>query len=164
MTKGLSFGITLALLILIVVCVHPTLAVNPDEVLADPVLESRAREISKGLRCLVCQNQSIDDSDADLAKDLRILVRERLSAGDSNEDVTHFVVSLYGDFVLLKPPFKMSTIALWLGPLVIMLIGLVAVGVFFRRRRIAATQGQQTKPLSKDEIRRLNKFLKSDNT
>jgi cytochrome c-type biogenesis protein CcmH len=164
MTKGLSFGITLALLILIVVCVHPTLAVNPDEVLADPVLESRAREISKGLRCLVCQNQSIDDSDADLAKDLRILVRERLSAGDSNEDVTHFVVSLYGDFILLKPPFKMSTIALWLGPLAIMLIGLVAVGVFFRRRRIAATQGQQTKPLSKDEIRRLNKFLKSDNT
>ena len=164
MTKSLSFGITLALLILIVVCVHPTLAVNPDEVLADPVLESRAREISKGLRCLVCQNQSIDDSDADLAKDLRILVRERLSAGDSNEDVTHFVVSLYGDFVLLKPPFKMSTIALWLGPLAIMVIGLVAVGVFFRRRRIAATQGQQTKPLSKDEIRRLNKFLKSDNT
>lgn len=164
MSKGIYIGLTLALFALVSIWGQPTFAVNPSEILADPILESRAREISKGLRCLVCQNQSIDDSDADLAKDLRLLVRERLSAGDSNEDVTHFVVSLYGDFVLLKPPFKMSTIALWLGPLAIMLIGLVAVGVFFRRRRIAATQGQQTKPLSKDEIRRLNKFLKSDNT
>ena len=164
MTKGLSFGITLALLILIVVCVHPTLAVNPDEVLADPVLESRAREISKGLRCLVCQNQSIDDSDADLAKDLRILVRERLSAGDSNERVIQFVVSRYGDFVLMKPPFKMSTLALWLGPLVIILGGLITVVTFFKRRLVTSTQNHQSKPLSEDEKKRLSEILKGDNS
>jgi cytochrome c-type biogenesis protein CcmH len=123
MSKGIYIGLTLALFALVSIWGQPTFAVNPSEILADPILESRAREISKGLRCLVCQNQSIDDSDADLAKDLRLLVRERLSAGDSNERVIQFVVSRYGDFVLMKPPFKMSTLALWLGPLVIILKG-----------------------------------------
>lgn len=164
MTKDFLFRITLTLLTLILIWVHPTHAVNPDEVLADPVLESRAREISKGLRCLVCQNQSIDDSDADLAKDLRVLVRERLSAGDSNESVIHFVVSRYGNFVLLNPPFEMSTIALWLGPLGIILTGLIAVVVFFRRRLTAAVQDQKTEPLNEDEMRRLNELLKGDKT
>ncbi len=142
----------------------PAQAVNPDEVLADPVLEFRAREISKGLRCLVCQNQSIDDSDADLAKDLRVLVRERLSAGDSNEGVIQFVVSRYGDFVLLKPPFKMSTLALWLGPLAIIVAGLIAVVVFFRRRVISTTGTRRPERLSDDEKRHLEELLKDDAT
>ncbi|HEB79504.1 MAG TPA: cytochrome c-type biogenesis protein CcmH, partial [Rhodospirillales bacterium] len=127
-------------------------AVNPDEVLDDPVLEARAREISKGLRCLVCQNQSIDESGASLAKDLRILVRERLVAGDSNEQVIDYVVSRYGDFVLLKPRFKSYTLALWLGPVLIVGLGLLAVIIFFRRRTSAAAAPA---PLSKAEKKRL---------
>ena len=171
MTKGPLLNLASALLILGSVWAFPGLAVNPDEVLADPALESRAREISKGLRCLVCQNQSIDDSDADLAKDLRLLVRERLTAGDSNESVIQFVVSRYGDFVLLKPPFRMSTLALWLGPLAIIVAGLMAVIVFFRRRAgtAAGVQGAETvaarpEPLSDDEKRRLDELLKDDAT
>ncbi len=116
----------------------PAWAVNPKEMLADPVLEKRAREISKGLRCLVCQNQSIDDSDADLAKDLRIIVRERLVAGDSDSAVVDFVVARYGDFVLLKPPFKGTTLVLWLGPAAIAGFALMAAVLFFRRSRAAA--------------------------
>ncbi len=140
----------------------PVWAVNPDEIMADPVLESRAREISKGLRCLVCQNQSIDDSDADLAKDLRVLVRERLSKGDSDADVVEFVVSRYGDYVLLKPPFKAATLALWLGPLLIGGFGLWAAFVFFRRRAItgAVAAPQTPDPLSDDEKRRIEALLK----
>jgi len=136
-------------------------AVNPDEVLDDPVLEERAREISKGLRCLVCQNQSIDDSDAGLAKDLRILVRERLVAGDSDEGVVNYVVSRYGEFVLLKPRFKTATLALWLGPLFLVLMGLIAIGLFFRRTRneIGKT-GPAFTPLSDTEQRRLSDILK----
>ncbi len=148
----------------------PAWAVNPDEVLADPVLEKRAREISKGLRCLVCQNQSIDDSDADLAKDLRIIVRERLTAGDSDDEVTGYVVARYGDFVLLKPPFKGTTLVLWLGPAVIVGLGIMALVLFFRRRRIpvsgtgpgtgkGAAPGRP-EPLSAEEKRRLEKLMK----
>lgn len=96
-------------------------AVQPDEILKDPQLESRARSLSAGLRCLVCQNQSIDDSDAPLAKDLRVLVRERLLAGDSDDDVMAYVVARYGEFVLLKPPVNSHTLLLWLGPLIILL-------------------------------------------
>jgi cytochrome c-type biogenesis protein CcmH len=164
MTKGLLCAITCAVLIVISAWASPSLAVNPDEVLADPVLESRARVISKGLRCLVCQNQSIDDSDADLAKDLRLLVRERLSAGDSNESVIQFVVSRYGDFVLLKPPFKMSTLVLWLGPLAIILGSLMAVFVFFRRRGKTTVAVSRPEPLSDDEKRRLGEILGDDGT
>src|SRR5215218_7215581 len=93
----------------------PALAVQPDEVLKDPALERRARDISSGLRCLVCQNQSIDESDASLAKDLRVLVRERLVAGDSDDQVRDFLVQRYGEFVLLKPAFRAHTLLLWLG-------------------------------------------------
>ncbi|MBT7941838.1 MAG: cytochrome c-type biogenesis protein CcmH, partial [Alphaproteobacteria bacterium] len=116
MTKPFLFALAGAVLLLASATGFPAHAVNPDEILSDPVLETRAREISKGLRCLVCQNQSIDDSDAGLAQDLRILVRERLVAGDSDDAVIDFVVARYGDFVLLKPPFMLSTLALWLGP------------------------------------------------
>ncbi len=123
----------LALSLVLIDAAFPALAVNPNEVLADPVLESRARDISKGLRCLVCQNQSIDDSNADLARDLRLLVRERLVAGDTNDQVVSYIVSRYGDFVLLKPPFKASTMVLWIGPLFIAVLGFLAVILFFRR-------------------------------
>jgi len=150
------------LLIAVLVAFAPTntYAVNPDEILADPVLEARARDISKGLRCLVCQNQSIDDSDASLAKDLRVLVRERLTAGDSNEDVVNYVVSRYGDFVLLKPPFNMGTLVLWLGPFLLVLIGLFAVVLFYKRSRTeVALPNAAPKPLSKAEQDRLEKIL-----
>jgi cytochrome c-type biogenesis protein CcmH len=108
-------------------------AVQPDEVLADAALEARARVLSKELRCMVCQNQSIDDSDAPLARDLRILVRERLQAGDSDQRVVDFLVARYGEFVLLKPRFSLHTALLWLGPAAILLIG--AVGLFMVARR-----------------------------
>jgi len=138
-----------------------SLAVNPDEVLDDPVLEERAREISKGLRCLVCQNQSIDDSDAGLAKDLRLLVRERLVAGDSDEEVVTYVVSRYGEFVLLKPPFKLATLVLWLGPLLLVLFGLIAITIFFRRNRDLSEEKKASfLPLTDAEQRRLSKILK----
>jgi len=112
----------------------PAGAVEPSEILADPALETRARDISTNLRCLVCQNQSIDESDADLARDLRVLVRERLVAGDSNDQVIDYVVSRYGDFVLLKPPFKGITYVLWFGPAILLVFGLAAVVLFLRRR------------------------------
>jgi cytochrome c-type biogenesis protein CcmH len=136
-------------------------AVEPGEVLGDPVLEARAREIGRGLRCLVCQNQSIDDSDAELARDLRVLVRERLKSGDSDEQVVDYVVSRYGDFVLLDPPFKAATYALWLGPAALATIGVIAVVVFYRRRGGAATDGAPP-PLSETEKRRLAGLLGDD--
>lgn len=136
-------------------------AVNPDEILDDPVLEERAREISKGLRCLVCQNQSIDDSDAGLAKDLRVLVRERLVAGDDNDQVINYVVSRYGDFVLLKPPFKLATLVLWVGPLLLVLIGLSSFWWFFRRTRYQSnTNNPVYKPLNSTEESRLQEILR----
>lgn len=111
-------------------------AVNPDEILNDPVLERRARDISKGLRCLVCQNENIDDSNAELARDLRLLVREQLKTGASNQEIIDYIVSRYGDFVLLQPPFKAQTWALWLGPPLFSILGIVAfIRLFYRQRR-----------------------------
>ncbi len=133
-------------------------AVQPDEILADPVQEARAREVSKELRCLVCQNQSIDDSDAELARDLRLLVRDRVTAGDSNEEVVDYVVSRYGDFVLLKPPFKASTYLLWLGPAVILAVGLAAIALFYRRRA-GTGQAVETAGLSDSERARLARLM-----
>ncbi|TCU19353.1 cytochrome c-type biogenesis protein CcmH [Rhizobium sullae] len=112
----------------------PALAVNPDEVLADPALEARARSLSAELRCMVCQNQSIDDSNADLAKDLRLLVRERISDGDTDEEVLNYIVSRYGEFVLLKPRLSLRTILLWGAPVLLVAAGGVALTVFARRR------------------------------
>jgi len=114
-------------------------ALQPDELLDDPVLEQRAREISAGLRCLVCQNQSIDDSDAPLARDLRVLVRERLEAGDTNADVESFVVARYGDFVLLRPPMNAYTIILWAAPALVLLAGAIGIFITVRRRRVVRT-------------------------
>lgn len=138
-------------------------AVNPDEVLSDPALEARARVISKDVRCVVCQNQSIDDSDAELARDLRVLVRERITAGDSNQQVLDYLVSRYGDFILLNPPFKSSTLFLWLGPILFIVLGLIAVIVFLRRQTGANEGGViRTIPLSEDEKRRLDKLLEDE--
>jgi cytochrome c-type biogenesis protein CcmH len=136
------------------------LAVKPDEVLADAALEARARAISKGLRCLVCQNQSIDDSDAELARDLRVLVRQRLTAGDSDEAVFRFVVDRYGDFVLLKPPMKPVTYLLWFGPVGILLGAMAALIFFFIRRRSALITASAA--LSADDLRRLEALLADD--
>jgi cytochrome c-type biogenesis protein CcmH len=111
------------------------LAVQPDEMLADPALEARARALSKELRCMVCQNQSIDDSDAPLARDLRILVRERLRAGDNDQQVLAFLTARYGDFVLLKPRFSTRTALLWLTPLGVLLIGALTLALAARRQR-----------------------------
>lgn len=140
----------------------PALAVQPDEILDDPALEARAREVGKDLRCLVCQNQSIDDSDADLARDLRVLVRERIVAGDSNQEVIDYVVSRYGDFVLLDPPFKLKTYALWLGPGVIILFGIFAVIMFFRRKRDDAVEDAKPEALSDAEKARLARLIDED--
>jgi cytochrome c-type biogenesis protein CcmH len=115
----------------------PALAVQPGEVMKDPALEHRAREISEGLRCLVCQNQSIDDSDAPLAKDLRLLVRDRLAKGDSNEAVRDYVVARYGEFVLLRPVFALHTLILWLTPALAVGLGLFGLWRLARRRPTA---------------------------
>jgi cytochrome c-type biogenesis protein CcmH len=134
----------------------PVFAVQPDEVLSDPALEARARAISAGLRCLVCQNQSIDDSDAPLARDLRILVRDRLKAGDSDEQITDFIVARYGEFVLLKPRFEPHTFLLWLATPAVGLAALVIVILAARRRKLASNQAA---PLTEKEKRRLKKLL-----
>jgi cytochrome c-type biogenesis protein CcmH len=112
----------------------PALAVGPGEILPDPVLEQRARDISAGLRCLVCQNQSIDDSDADLARDLRVLVRERLVAGDSDEQVRQYLVDRYGEYVLLNPRLNEHTILLWVAAPLLLLVGLGTLVIAARRR------------------------------
>jgi cytochrome c-type biogenesis protein CcmH len=110
-------------------------AVEPGEMLSDPALEARAREISRDIRCLVCQNQSIDDSQAELAHDLRVLIRERLKAGDSDAQVRDFLVARYGDFVLLEPPLKPKTYLLWFGPAAIFLVALLSIAIYCWRRR-----------------------------
>ena len=133
----------------------PALAVQPDEVLSDPALEARARALSRELRCMVCQNQSIDDSDAPLARDLRILVRDRLKAGDSDGQVIDFLVARYGQFVLLRPHFGADTALLWLAPVGVLAIGVVALVLFARRRRNAATAEVPTQALSETERARL---------
>jgi cytochrome c-type biogenesis protein CcmH len=134
----------------------PVFAVEPDEILSDPALEARARDLSRGLRCLVCRNESIDESNADLARDLRILVRERLVAGDTNDEVIDWVVGVYGEYVLLRPTLTGSNIVLWLaGPLGI----LVALGgglIYVRRRGATAAQDV----LTEDEEKRLLELLK----
>ena len=124
----------------------PALAVEPDEILADPALETRARHISAGLRCLVCQNQSIDDSNAPLARDLRLLVRERLKAGDSDAQVMQFIEDRYGEFVLLRPPFNARTLLLWLAPFLALLAAIVvALRVVSRSRRTRTCRPQRSR-------------------
>lgn len=137
-------------------------APSPDEVLDDPVLEARARNLAKELRCLVCQNQSIDDSDADLARDLRRIVRERLVAGDADDDVIDFITARYGDFVLLRPPMRPSTWGLWYGPLAILVTASLGIVFYLRRRRDAPVSGQVAS-LSPEERARLDRLLDQRN-
>lgn len=148
--KALRLAV-LALLLL----AGPAQAVLPDEQLADPLLEARARTISKQLRCVVCQNQSIDDSDAPLARDLRVIVREQLSAGKSDEQTMDFIVERYGHFVLLKPPFEPATWALWLAPLFVLLAGGIGVARYLRGRGAVATPD-----LTADERARVDALLR----
>jgi cytochrome c-type biogenesis protein CcmH len=135
----------------------PAHAVKPDEMLADPALEARARAISEGLRCMVCQNQSIDESDADLARDLRILVRDRLKAGDSDRQVVDYIVSRYGEFVLLKPRFDLRNALLWATPALLLVIGGIVLVCSVRSRRKIDTQ-----PLTETEETKLNALLRRD--
>jgi cytochrome c-type biogenesis protein CcmH len=139
-----------------VLALTPARAVQPDEVLADPALEARARAISEGLRCLVCQNQSIDDSDAPLARDLRLLVRERLKAGDSDRQIQDFVVTRYGEFVLLKPRLTQRTLLLWFATPVVFAGALLLIWLAYRRRQ---TLADGVAPLSGSEQRRLKRLL-----
>ncbi len=134
-------------------------AVEPDEIMDDPALEARARAISQHLRCLVCQNETIDDSGAELAKDLRLLVRERLAAGDSDEEVIQFIVDRYGDFVLLRPPVQPNTWALWFGPLVVLTIGVFSVIIYVRRFREVPGTGDD---LTEEERRQVRALLEKE--
>jgi len=154
-------SLCLIIALLTFVAVPCAMAVEPDEVLSDATLEARARSLSKELRCMVCQNQSIDDSEAPLARDLRILVRERLQAGDSDRQVIDFLVARYGEFVLLRPRFSWHTAVLWLGPAAMLLIGGCAVLVLAHRYRVksaAAAEAQQG--LTAAEAARLSDVLR----
>ena len=144
----------LAAVIFLAASLTPAFAVNPDEVLADPVLEARARAISGELRCMVCQNQSIDDSNAELAKDLRVLVRERLTAGDTDDQVRAYIVSRYGEFVLLKPPLGFNTVLLWGMP-----VALLAIGGMVIFRQIRRKRPSQAAPLSDEDQKALDAIL-----
>jgi len=160
MIRSLLTSLVLALALL----TTQALAVTPDEVLDDPALESRARALSAELRCMVCQNQSIDDSDAPLAKDLRVLVRERLVAGDSDGEVIDYLVSRYGEFVLLKPRFAWHTIFLWAAGPVALLAGLLAITLALRSRskRNELLAAPSSAKLSAEEEERLKKLLDRD--
>ncbi len=152
-----------AAIVLMAVAVGPAWAVQPNEMLKDPKLEGRARELSKDLRCLVCQNESIDDSDADLAHDLRVLLRQRLQAGDTDAQAKQYLVDRYGDYVLLKPPFKTSTLVLWLGPFAFLLVGAGIAAAYYRRRTATAVAADPAvAPLSEAESRRLAALLEDD--
>ncbi len=149
--------IRLAALMVVLVFASPAAAVDPDERLDDPVLEERARGLSQELRCLVCQNQSIDDSDAPLAKDLRVLVRDRLTAGDTDQEVLSYIVDRYGEFVLLRPPLRAGTVLLWLSPFLVLLIGVASVLVYLRSRQPGSVEAPI--PLSEAEKARLEKIV-----
>ncbi|MFO1128186.1 MAG: cytochrome c-type biogenesis protein [Rhodospirillales bacterium] len=162
--RALAVAALLALTLALAWAPWAARAVQPDEMLADPALEARAREVSRELRCVVCQNESIDDSNAELAHDLRLLVRERIAAGDSDKQVIDYVVSRYGDFVLLRPPFKPTTWALWFGPAVVLAGGALVLALYMRRRsradaatgaEVGAAAGAPPPPLTAEEEARL---------
>jgi cytochrome c-type biogenesis protein CcmH len=150
--------VTLAVLIGLLLAPASVKAVQPDEILSDPALEARARALSRELRCMVCQNQSIDDSEAPLARDLRVLVRERLQAGDSDRQVIDFLTARYGEFVLLRPRFSPHTALLWLTPAAILLIGAFTIFIFARRRNspeaklTAAEQARLSEILNRGDV------------
>ena len=148
----------LALIAVLIATITPQIsrAVTPDEILKDPALEMRARDLSRELRCMVCQNQSIDDSEAPVAKDLRVLVRERLTQGDSDRQVLDYLVARYGEFVLLKPPFELHTLLLWAVSPAVLLIGIITLFVVARRRRAVIPPPP---PLSAAEQQKLSSLV-----
>lgn len=149
---GFGFGL------LSVAMAGSAFAVEPDEVLDNPVLEARARELSKTLRCLVCQNENIDSSHAPLAKDLRIILRERLSAGDTDAEAIEFLVARYGDFVLLMPPVQRNTLILWIAPALFMIFGIAGAIVYMRSAKTMAREAD----LTEEDTRRLAKLTGDD--
>ena len=148
----------LVVALLALLAMSTAIAVEPDEIISDPALEARARALSKELRCMVCQNQSIDESEAPIARDLRVLVRERLQAGESDQQVIHFLVARYGEFVLLRPRFSWHTALLWFGPATILIIGTYGVLVLARRYRTNRAAEQET--LTAAEADRLAEILR----
>lgn len=146
------------LLLALAVLASPAFAVNPDEVLDDPALESRAREISAGLRCVVCRGENIDESNASIARDLRLLVRERLVAGDSNEEAVDFIVDRYGEYVLMKPTATGANVVLWYAGPALFILAALGAGLYLRRRSQAPEPGEA---LSADEQARLDELMKS---
>ena len=149
-------GLILLSFVLALIAAPIAHAVQPDEIMSDPAKEARARDLSRELRCMVCQNQSIDDSEAPLARDIRVLIRERIGKGESNDTVRAYLVSRYGDFILLKPPFKPETLLLWLSPVLTLGLG-VAAALYARRRAPSATP-----LLSEDEEARLAALTSGD--
>lgn len=157
MRPSVIFLLSIAALL---VAPFPAHAVQPDEILANPAQEERARALSRELRCMVCQNQSIDDSDAPLARDLRLLVRERIKSGDSDAQVMNFLVERYGSFVLLKPRFELQTLALWLLPPFALIVGALVLFMQARRRRMMpAASADDVPPLSANEQATLQRLL-----
>jgi cytochrome c-type biogenesis protein CcmH len=152
------FVLLVATIVWLIGMVTPAYAVRPDEMLPNPALEARSEQVGHELRCLVCRNQSIEDSEADLAHDLRLLVRQRIAAGDSDAQVVAYIRSRYGDFVLLRPPFESTTALLWAGPALILLLGGIAVFGFYRRRRHDAPPAA---PLSAEEQQRVTAALET---
>jgi cytochrome c-type biogenesis protein CcmH len=151
------FSLASLILLLTLLFAGAALAVKPDEVLADPALEARARTLSEELRCMVCQNQSIDESDADLARDLRVLVRQRLVAGDTDQQVIDYIVSRYGEFVLLKPRFSLRNALLWGTPVLLLVAGGIFIVLTARSRRSTATNA-----LTAEEQAELDTILHRD--
>ncbi|GGE41560.1 cytochrome c-type biogenesis protein [Actibacterium pelagium] len=148
----------IAVWLITLVCAMPAMAVNPDEVLADPVLETRARDLSKDLRCVVCRNQSIDDSNAGIARDMRIVLRERLVAGDTDQEAFDYLVDRYGAYVLLDPPVNPTTYLLWVGPLLFFLAALFGFSRIFRKARATTDLVEELS----DEDRALVRSLLND--
>lgn len=146
-----------AFILATLMAVTPAMAVQPDEVLSDPALESRARDLSRGLRCLVCRNENIDDSNASLARDLRLLLRDRLMAGDTDAQAVAFIVDRYGEFVLLNPTTGGANVILWWAGPAMLVSGLGIAALYLRRRRVAA---EPDRPLSDSETARLAEILK----
>lgn len=157
MVRGAAAGLVTALMLSVSLAL-PVAAVQPDEVLADPAMEERARDISAGLRCVVCRNESIDESNAELARDLRLLVRERLVAGDSDVEVVAFIVDRYGEYILLRPTLQGANILLWVTPLLLIVLG-GGLSLAYIRRRAATTTPTEI-ALSTDEQARLQALLK----
>ncbi len=155
MRRVLAWGLLLALL-----AAPSAGAVEPNEMLSNPVLEARAQAIGKELRCLVCQNESIEDSGADLAHDLRVLLRQRLVAGDTNQQAIQYIVDRYGDFVLLKPPVEPATYVLWFSPFAVLILGGAGIWLYLRRRSAGAASGDR--PLTPEEQRELDRLLHED--